>query len=394
VNTRAYSPVSAFVILMIGLTPGCRRAAPPRRQPVQAIATGSAISMATTSPSLDASSPRSERVPDAAASTDERGMHCKALGGRGFVSLTTIREPVLELAASDSAVYVLSSQAQLRRVTLTRVPRDGSPSSIVARHLGPSEPKSLKIARDAAYFTRSRNIFRVNLADGEIKEIAPSLAEVITVFGEYIFAVRCEKKAPVDYLVRVSTKGGTPESIAELPRVPADQRASGSPACEIGYLAADAHSVFISDWAGRRVLAVSLQDRSARVLSHAKSFPSRIELETDTIVFQAQTGLFRVPRVGGGEVRLSEFANAPFARYVSDTNDFWIDQVEPYAPNEHLYRMPRPGGKAKSLEVFPPTDPQALYPITFIDGLALDDECVYVARHYETFATILARQKN
>jgi hypothetical protein len=193
--------------------------------------------------------------------------------------------------------------------------------------------------------------------------------------------------------VRVSLVNGEREPIADLPRVPRKKRASGGPACDYHYLAAAAESVFISDWAGRRILSISMADKTVHETAFAGSYPMRITLEPETIVYQAEGGLYRVPRAGGKPEQLAELANTPFASYVADEKEFWINQSEAYTEAVWIYRLTRVAGKPRKVLKFEGYKDCA-DPCDITDGIAVDDECIYVAHREEHTVNLFAWPKD
>jgi hypothetical protein len=246
--------------------------------------------------------------------------------------------------------------------------------------------------KDAAYFTRKTDVFRVELASGTVKEVVPGFTEAIAVFGDDVYGVSCGAGAGPDHLIRVSLANGARDSIAELPRVAVSRRASGSPPCDYHYLAVEADTVFISDWAGRRILSVSLADKSMHEVVRSGSYPMRITLEPETIVYQAAGGLFRVPRQGGQAEQLAELANTPYTTYVSDEQEFWINQSIAYTEDVWIYRLARTAGKPKKVLQFKGYK-DCSYPCDITDGIAIDDECLYVAHRQEHSVLLYAWPK-
>jgi hypothetical protein len=186
---------------------------------------------------------------------------------------------------------------------------------------------------------------------------------------------------------------GSRESFAELPHVPVNKRASGSDTCDYHFLAVDGNTVFISDWAGRRILSASLRDKSMSVVTHAGSYPMRITLEPETIVYQAEGGLYRVPRAGGESTRLADLANTPFANYTYDGLEYWINQSVAYTDEVWIYRLAQVGAPPHKVLQFKGYK-NCSYPCEITDGIAVDDECLYVAHCEEHSDTLFAWPKN
>jgi hypothetical protein len=242
---------------------------------------------------------------------------------------------------------------------------------------------------DSAYFTRKANVIRMRLESGEAQEVIHDFSESITVAGDYVYGVSCNSKGAADTLVRVSLVTNEREQIAELPHVPVNKRASASPPCDYHYITISDQTAFISDWAGRRILSVSLNSKTMQEVAFAGSYPMQIVAEPSNIVFQAEGGLYRAPRQGGKAERLVELAQAPFTTYVADDKEFWIDQSEAYTDAVWIYRLARSGGKPKKLLKFEGYK-GCSDPCDITNGIAVDDECVYVAHREEHTVSLFA----
>ena len=387
-----------LVLLLLGSLPGCRHA-PSERQ------------RATTKPPTPATSPAPTAAPSAAATVDAAGndpdaavpdagkarepaVHCKARGKRALALLGTVRGRVMGMEAHEGNLFLLHFEEDLRRASLTRIARDGSSRQKISHHDGPSEPKSFMMTSDAAYFTRKTHVIRMSLSSGEAKEVIHGFAEAITVAGDFVYGVSCGSKGAIaDTLVRVSLVTGSRESFAELPHVPTNKRASSSDACDYHFLAVDGDTVFISDWAGRRILSASLRDKSMSVVTHAGSYPMRITLEPETIVYQAEGGLYRVPRAGGESTRLADLANTPFTNYAYDGLEYWINQSVAYTDEVWIYRLGQAAANPHKVLKFKGYK-DCSYPCEITDGIAVDDECLYVAHCEEHSDTLFAWPKN
>jgi len=300
---------------------------------------------------------------------------------------------VVALAAREGSLFALHFNERMRRATLTRILRDGSSRTKVAHHDGPSEPKSFSLTQDAAYFTRQTNVFRANLSTGETQEVLHSFSEAIAIAGEFVYGIACGKGAASDTLVRASWRGGEREPLADLPHVPVNRRASGSGACDYHYLAVAGDVVFISDWAGRRILSVLLPEKTMHVVAQSGSYPMRITLEPNSIVYQAEGGLYRVERGGGNAVRLAELAQTPFTTYTFYGHEFWINQSEAYTDTVWIYRLADANGTPRKVIPFKAYE-GCPYPCDITDGIAVDDECLYVAHREEHTDSLFAWQKD
>ena len=388
-------PKLAFALLLFGGASSCRRAPPRREQtPSQTStqATGAA-SLETKNGLPNAVS--TLEIRDAALGDAElaAAVHCKALRKHALTSLGSVQGRVIDLQAQDASLFVLGFEDGLRRATLMKISRDGSSRVKVAHHDGPSEPKSLIMTNDAAYFTRKTHVIRIGLATGDTKEVIHGFTEAIAVSGAFVYGVSCGPSSTADTLVRVSLTTGNREAIAELPHVPVNRRASGSPVCDYHFLSVDNNTVFISDWAGRRIVSVSMLEKLMREVARTDSYPTKIILEPDTIVYQAKDGLHRIARTGGRSEQLAELANTPDATYVDDGREFWINQDEAYTDATWVYRLAHAAGKPRKVLQFKGYK-DCTYPCAILDGIAVDDECLYVAHREEATVSLFAWPKN
>jgi len=386
-------PKLAFVLFLLGGASSCRRAPPrheqaPSQTPTRA---ADAASLETKNGSPNAVS--TLEVRDAAPGDAGLTVHCKALRKHALTPLGSVQGSVIDLQARDGSLFVLAFEQGLRRATLMKLSRDGSFRVKVAHHDGPSEPKSFIMTNDAAYFTRKAHVIRIDLATGDAKEVIHDFTESITVSGAFVYGVSCGPNSTADTLVRVSLTTGDREAIAELPHVPVNKRASGSPPCDYHFLSVDNSTIFISDWAGRRIVSVSMLEKAMREVARTDSYPTRIILEPDTLVYQARDGLHRVSRTGGTVEPLAELANTPDATYVDDGREFWINQEEAYTESTWVYRLAHAGGKPHRVLQFKGYK-DCSYPCQILAGVAVDDECLYIAHREATTDSLFAWPKN
>jgi len=386
-------PKLAFALLLFGGACSCRRAPPRREQAPSQMSTQAAGAASLEAKDGSPNAVTALEMQDAAPGNVGLGVHCKALRKRALTSLGSVQGSVIDLQARDGSLFVLGFEDGLRRATLMKISRDGSSRVKVAHHDGPSVPKSFVMTDDAAYFTRQAHVIRIGLATGDAKEVIHGFTESITVSGAFVYGVSCGPSSTADTLVRVSLTTGNREAIAELTHVPVNRRASGSPPCDYHFLSVDNNTVFISDWAGRRIVSVSTLEKVMREVARTDSYPTRILLEPDTIVYQARDGLHRVARTGGKPELLAELANTPDATYVDDGHEFWINQDEGYSDTTWVYRLAHTGGKPHKVLQFKGYK-DCSYPCQILDGVAVDDECLYVAHREATTDSLFAWPKN
>jgi hypothetical protein len=312
------------------------------------------------------------------------------LNKRGVVPIATHHEQFLAMAAREGVVFVLTYQQPMARVTLLSVPRSGEPARQLSTFQGPGEPRGFAFTNEAAYLTENKALIRLGL-DGSSARLANDFGEGVAGDGSYVYGVGCGPKGGPDRLQRIKVTGGDPEHLAEIQRA---KVSSDGPACDYRYVALGDATVYVSDWAGRRILAFDRDSRAVKVLAEKKAFPQRIELAPGELAFQAAGGLYRVELPNGAPQRLAELANAPFARFVADARDYWIDQAEAYAIEEKIYRLARSGGKPREIQRFKALDPNEAPADTGVDGIAVDDQCLYIARHQPGYSVILAVAKD
>jgi hypothetical protein len=318
-------------------------------------------------------------------------VRCKALAQRKLVSIATHAERHLAMVARAGAVFELTHQRADARVVLLRAPRSGEPMQKLATFQAPGEPRGFAFTSDAAYFTQNKRLVRLGL-DGTSAALAKDFAEGIAADADFVYGVSCGPKQGPDRLQRVRVTGGEPEQLAEIQRSPGMN--GDGPACDYKFVALAAGTVYVSDWGGRRLLAVERQGGAVTTLAEKKAFPQRIELGAGELTFQASQGLYRLALPAGNPERITELASAPFARFVADASDYWVDQAEPYALEEKIYRLPRSGGAPREVRRFKALDQNETPADTGVDGIAVDDECLYIARRERSYTALLAMPKD
>ena len=247
---------------------------------------------------------------------------------------------------------------------------------------GLGEPVGLVIGKRAAYFTRNRLLVRMPL-DGSVatvlnKEASRSLAW----HAEDLYGITCEPKSGPQRLVRYVGEGEA-ISVAEINQ-------SAKDACDYRGMEIGGSTAYIADWGNQRVLAVSLDDKSAKILATKKPFASALIVGTDHLILQAAHALFRIPLSGGDSTAITkdDVGGAPFFLIDTDTSDIWLYDMNGYTDAQYLYRLPRTGGVAVKVETFPATSDVRPLEIG-IYNLAVDDECVYLTREFSGGVTLL-----
>ncbi len=382
------------LLLLLALT-ACERSKSTSHAPPFATAAATSVSAATAS-AVAPAAPPSGAAPalGSSATTVKTGLvHCKAIGKRGLVSIGVIREELIDLVTEGDGVFAFGYQRELARLTLRRFPRDGAPPTVIGRHTGAGEPKSPVLTADAAYFTRNKTLYRLPRSGGEPVELAKGFSGSIAVQGQYVYGFACDPKHPPDHLQRVGTEGGPVESIASIERVRSQEEDTSSAADDYRSLAADAQAIYATNWNGRRVLRISLTDRSVTELATKKAFPTRLQSDGDQLLFQTATGLFRVSKTQADAKRISELGSSPFSFIAHSGPVTFIHQCVPYGTEEWTYELTRASGQAKKLEYYKAVKPDETPPDVGIRGLAVDDECLYTARQLEKYMVLYARSR-
>lgn len=382
----------AIVGFALGLA-GCR-SEPPAPAPRPSSSTAPAQAPAGPSATIPAAaSVASVAVPVAttsASSVPVTAVRCKARGTPGLITLGTLKDEEAELQARDGAVFVLSFHSALARARVTRFSRDGARPVLVGEHVGLGKPTNLAVTATAAYFSRKGSILRLGFDGGAPVEIAKGWSRAFALHDEVLYGVRRGAAGQPDRLVRVARQGGSPEVLVDFESLPF------STASDYQCLVADGNDVFISDWNGRRVIAISLRERSTRILAKGSAFPLCSVLEAESLVCQTTFGLLRVPRDGGEVKILSDLRASPHdMELATDSRDFWLYQEVRYTDVAGVYRVPGAGGETTRFEAFAPHYPgDPLHVDGFLD-LAVDDECVYYASVPQLNGpiSILARHK-
>jgi hypothetical protein len=353
--------------LVLGVT-GCKQKPEPAPAPVVST-TPSALVVPTPSASV-------VTAPPPAPPPSER---CKALEKGKLVAIGSRGGRASGITARAGKVYVFAFEGA--KATLVAMPRDGAKAQSVGSVILNNPPTDLVVDERAAYFVAGKKLQSLLLTgDGKSMELARDLAPALAVRGEAVYAVRCGKP---DALVTIPRAGGEAKVIAEIPQKPGTK-------CEYKSMAVDDKTVVVGDWSSRRIFAVDLASGTLSTLVEKQAFLGSIALESDRVEFQASTGILSVPRTGGTAKSITTYGATPFESVVWDERDFYVLHTEAYAVRDTLVRIPRAGGKLEELEFWKVSD------VTSGGGragVAIDEQCVYVAQNGNDFLEVLARKK-
>jgi hypothetical protein len=358
-------------VVALALLAGCRQKPAPQ-PPTPATPTSAANAASPTLAVAPSVAPSSSAVPPAVV-VDQP---CKALGKKGTTELSPINEYELQLFAAPEALYALGYTHELARVKLYRFSRAGGPVEAVAEQKGLGDRKQFTVAGGAAYYAQAGKLVRLGPEKGEAHVLYEGIQSPVAVVGDQVLGIACDSKAKFDRLLQIPVAGGEPQLVAELPH------GSGG-TCRYSSLVADQHDVFIADWNGHSVVAVSLADKSVKNIVTKRGFPGQLLLESDALVYLSTDGLNRVARDGSGSKRIadSDSALAPYSYVGASANDYWVFDALAYAPTTNLHRIPRAGGPAQTVMVLKNADPSAGPEMgQGLVDFAVDDQCVYVAQ--------------
>lgn len=371
-TSRRAPSLAALAALLLGAA--CDRHAPSSSAPA------ASLSAPVSAPAVSSPAP-----PPSAAAPAPPLAHCKALATKKPTGFNAPRGTYIGMIPAGDNLYYLAWKEGPAKAVLSRVPRSGEPAVELATQEGLGRPESFTIDAAYAYYTRRGALYRAPVdGSGAIVKLAADFSTPIALDGDAVVGVRCDPKAKTDELVRIPRAGGDVVSVAHW------ERKQTGASCEYKSLAVDAGEAFVGDWTTRRLLAVPLTGGAVRELATGQAFLGRILPERANLVFQASNGLFRVPRAGGAPTQLTEVASMPFGELAWDETRFFVFQARPYERQNFTLSLPREGGATTVLETFVAED------VTMgpgILGLAVDDECIYLARGPRDVVTILARRK-
>lgn len=292
-------------------------------------------------------------------------------GGRAHVPVT-----------GDGQVYVFAQEGA--RATLLAMPRDGSAVKKLGRVTTAEPPRALVVQGTSAFFTLPKRLMQLPLEGGEVRELASEIGRPLASSQGKLYALRCSAKEDADELVRINAAGGALASVARIPRTNKNAK------CEYRALAVTGAAAYVSDWTGRRILKLALNDGAMTVLAEKQPFPGRIMPSATAVVFQAAAGIRRVDENSGEVGTLSREGAMPFESLAWDERHLYVLSTPAYAERDSLFRLPHDGGKREDLGSFPGTD--------MVTGdkrvdVAVDDQCVYIAHDGPNYTEILARGK-
>ncbi|HXK16299.1 MAG TPA: hypothetical protein VNG33_00745, partial [Polyangiaceae bacterium] len=326
-----------------------------------------------------ASRPSSAASAGAAPSAEPKPSthHCPALGKKTSAELHPIPEEEVQLAVEGDDVYALGYTHALARSRLYRFTRDGGVPEVVAEQKGLGERKHFSLQGGAGYFVQSGKLFKLGPAPQAAQLLREDVQSPTAVVGDRVLVIACDSKSKADHVLRLPTAGGDAESLADLPRASADR-------CQYSSVVADERDVFIADWRGSQIFAVSLSDKAVRVVVAKRGFPGPLLLEPDALVYASALGLFRLARAGGTPTRLADTnqALAPYSLIAASRSDYWVFDNIVYTIPIVLYWLPRAGGDSKSFMTLHNADPNVeSYEGDGLSDFVVDDECVYVTQN-------------
>lgn len=323
-------------------------------------------------------------------------VHCKALGKRGLIPIGTLRSgaeaqvELTDLVVEGDHVVAMYYLQSLTKFTVTRYRRDGAPASVVGFHNGLGVPRSPILTADAIYFTRNRTLFRMQRANGEVTELVKGFSHGIGVQAGYVHGFDCDAKKPIDRLQRILASGGNVEFLAEIERnAPAD-RDLGQRNCDYRNFISDGSFIYAAHWNGRRIVRYSLTDRTLQEFVTKKPYPTGLSFVEDDVVFQSATGVHRCTKTSANPTRITELGKSPFSFIAVSGTGLIIHDIQPYTWEDWTYELPWSTGKARKIEYFKTPTEDSTGDAGF-RGLAVDGECIYLARQLEKSLVIYAR---
>jgi len=393
-----------FMLLLTGAACTRPKATPRQETVVQVGSTSLAPFAVTLPPALPSSAsvvqhpaspePSNATLPGPLAPTDI--VHCKALGKRGLHPIATLQSDfdagveIVDLVVESAHVVALLYRPDLARFAMAQYRRDGGPVSIVGSHTGLGVPLSPIVLPDAVYFTRNRALFRMLRANGEVTELAKGFSYGIAIEAGYVYGFNCDAKMQIDRLRRISSSGGEIEALATIDRNVTEAMNSGQRNCDYRHLISDSKSIYAAHWNGRRIVRYSLADRTMQAYVTKLPYPMGLNFVGDDIVFQAADGIHRCSKASPNTTRITELGQSPFAFIAVSGTGLVIQGSKPYINEDWMYELPWSTGKPRKLEHFERVTDQPGGDIG-IRGLAIDSECIYVARQLQNSLVIYAR---
>jgi len=362
----AWAWVAAGGFIALAAAQACKQRHDAAKDPPPALPSASASSagIASSAVATGAASAASAPSPtDSPAAT----IPCAARAAGKRTVLGTRPGYVKDIRAWGDRIYAFSHSG---RTVLSYFLRDSSSKGVVGRYVGLGSPKNLRFTRRFAYFLQHGNLLRFPLTGGDAEMVSQRFAQVATVVDEHVYGIRCATKGREDELVRIGHSGGEVEVLATV------KRKSGE--CWYSDIAVSRGTAFVTKRNARRVLSVDLDDGAVRELATGQPFAGVIFLEADHVDFNSSKGLRRVPRTGGKVEELAEVGTSLFGQIVRDRSDYWILEDSGYEPQIFIWRLPRAGGKASRVWMFPNQDLEE-HIGSGISAITVDDQCYYYA---------------
>lgn len=283
------------------------------------------------------------------------------------------------MTAKNGKVYVFAYEGA--KASLVAMPRDGAKATVVGSAMLANGPMLLTVDERGAYFLSGKKLYSMAFGgDGKAVEYEKDLAPALAVEGDSVYAMRCGKP---DALLKIPRGGGEAKALAEFPRKTGTK-------CDYQSIAVDEKTAFVGDWSSRRIYSVDLTSGALGTVVEKQAFLGDIVVGKEQLEFQASTGILRVPRSGGTATSVTNYGAMPFESIVWDDRDFYVLHTEAYAVRDTLVRIPRAGGKLEELEFWKVSD------VTLGGGragIAMDEQCIYIAQNGNGFLEVLARKK-
>jgi hypothetical protein len=306
------------------------------------------------------------------------------------VAIGEHRDELIDSVAEGDRVLLFGYHRDLARVTLSSVPRDGAAGTVIARHTERGEPKAPAFTSEAVYYTRNKTLYRMDRSDGNVEALAKAFSYAVGVKNGFVYGVGCDGQ-DADRLVRVGVRGGEVEAVVDIPRGNAAVQDGSTFRCDYRSILADDDAIYLSHWNSRRLLRVELSSHKLSVLTTKQAFVDHLHVQDGQLVFQSSKGLHRASTTRPEVVRFGEIGQGPFTFLAYGREGVYVHQGVPYGLEESTYFVPWTTAPTEKLESWRALDPHQVPPDTGIRGLAVDDECLYVARSTGAAIRILAR---
>jgi hypothetical protein len=321
-----------------------------------------------------ATAPKPEPVAASAAPEPEApppDASCTATGIKP-TRLTNLVGNLYGFGSDKGHVYYATWDAYGARGVVGRVRKDGQGATTLA--VLELEPRGLALDDQHVYYTAGVRLMKVPLGGGAATVVSDRFsAQAIAIYGNDVYGVPGDY-GPYDRVAKIPKAGG------DITEIFISQRPEASTPAGYNGLAVDQTGIYVADSGGNRVFQLPLEGgKQPKMLAAKQPKAYGLHADAEHVYWSlAQRGeLYRVKKVGGKPIKVAS-GLAPNARFGLDSTSIVASfrGTEDGQVPAAVSRLSLDGSEDKPLATVEHTDA--------VQGLALDEKCVYFAQRNDS----------